>query len=176
MGEIPGAAGDANVPLVAALKDGTAEHSAIGARTETRIAWLTLAIGAGAAFIFFARGEKAWAGGIAMGAVLAWINFRWLARGLDSLVAASIGQGGQVVGQEGDSGDEPDIKKAQVKKAQVPVGTYFTALFRYALIGLSVYVIFVYLHVPLLSLLFGLCTLGAAAMAASVYEILRPAG
>jgi hypothetical protein len=60
-------------------------------------------------------------------------------------------------------------------KPQVPLATYFTALFRYALIGLCVYVIFVYLRVPLGSLIVGLCALGAAAIAASVYEILRPA-
>jgi len=42
------------------------------------------------------------------------------------------------------------------------------------LIGLIVYVIFIYLHVPLLSMLVGLCALGAAAILASVYEILRP--
>ena len=43
------------------------------------------------------------------------------------------------------------------------------------LIALIVYVIFVYLHIPLVSMLVGLCALGAAAIAASVYEIFRPA-
>jgi len=42
------------------------------------------------------------------------------------------------------------------------------------LIALSVYVIFKFLKVPLLSMVLGLCALGAATIAASVYEILRP--
>jgi hypothetical protein len=42
------------------------------------------------------------------------------------------------------------------------------------LIGLAVYVIFIVLKVPVLSMIAGLCALGAAAVAASVYEILRP--
>ena len=56
-------------------------------------------------------------------------------------------------------------------KPQVPLGTYFLALFRYALIALIVYVIFKVLNVPLVSMMLGLCALGAAAIAASVYEI-----
>jgi len=94
--------------------------------------------------------------GLAAGTALAWLNFRWLARGLDALVAASTAQEGR-------------------PKPQVPLSTYFTALFRYGLIALCVYVIFTYLHLPLASLLAGLCALGPAAIAASVYEILRPA-
>jgi hypothetical protein len=37
-----------------------------------------------------------------------------------------------------------------------------------------VYVIFKYLRVPLASMVVGMCALGAATIAASVYEILRP--
>jgi hypothetical protein len=127
-----------------------------GVQTERRIAWLTLAIGFAAALVFVLAGWASWATGIAIGAVLAWLNFRWLARGLDALVPAATAQEGR-------------------PKPQVPLSTYFIALFRYALIGLCVYGIFNYLHIPLGSLLAGLCALGAAAIAASVYEILRPA-
>jgi hypothetical protein len=127
-----------------------------GKQTERRIAWLTLALGFAAAVATALSGRKDWGIGIAAGTALAWLNFRWLARGLDALVPASTAQEGRA-------------------KPQVPLGAYFTALFRYALIALGVYVIFTYLHVPLGSLLMGLCALGAAAIAASVYEILRPA-
>jgi hypothetical protein len=127
-----------------------------GAHTERRISWMTLAIGIATAAAFLSAGRTPWAAGIAIGAGLAWFNFRWLARGLDALVLASTAQEGR-------------------PKPQVPLGTYFTALFRYALIGLCVYVIFVYLHVPLGSMVVGLCALGAATIAASLYEILRPA-
>jgi hypothetical protein len=117
---------------------------------------MTLAIGSATALSFLFAGRISWAAGIAIGAGLGWFNFRWLARGLDALVLASTVQEGR-------------------PNPQVPLGTYFTVLFRYALIGLCVYVIFVYLHVPLGSMVVGLCALGAAAIVASLYEILRPA-
>jgi len=47
--------------------------------------------------------------------------------------------------------------------------------FRYVLLALGVYAIFVYLHVPLVSIGLGLCALGAATIAASVWEVLKPA-
>lgn len=126
-----------------------------GARTERRIAWLTLLFGFGSAAISAFLHRKSWAAGLAIGTVLAWLNFRWLKRGLDALVLASKAQEGR-------------------EKPQVPLATYFTAVFRYGLLVLSVYVIFKYLDVPLGSMMVGLCALAAAAIAASVYEILHP--
>jgi len=67
---------------------------------------------------------------------LAWLNFRWLGRGLKSFLDA-------VAGTE-DLAERPGTAR-----------TYFTALFRYALIGVSVYVIFIYLHFPLVSIVLG---------------------
>jgi hypothetical protein len=129
---------------------------AAGSRTERRIAWLTPLIGLVAAAVAAVRHRWPWSAGLLIGAGLAWLNFRWLARGLDALVAASTAQSG-------------------APKPQVPVTTYFLAFFRYALIALIVYVNFKVLNVPLVSMVLGLCALGAATMAASVYEVLRPA-
>jgi Na+/proline symporter len=123
--------------------------------TEKWISHFTLLFGLLAAVpVAFFHGLH-WGAGILVGAILAWFNFRWLKQGLDALTAASTAQA-----------DHP--------KPQVPLGTYFTAAFRYGLIGLAVYVIFKYLNVPVLSMIVGLCALGAATMAVSVYEILRP--
>ncbi len=127
-----------------------------GAQTERRIGWLTFLFGFTAAAIVAALQRRAWAAGLAIGTVLAWLNFRWLKRALDALVLASTAQEGR-------------------EKPKVPLTTYLAALFRYGLLGLTVYVIFVYLHVPLGSMVLGLCALAAAAIAASVWEILRPA-
>jgi hypothetical protein len=124
-------------------------------RTEQRIAWLTLVIGLAAGAASALTGHWPWASGLMIGAVLAWLNFRWLRRGLDALVDASAAQAG-------------------APRPRVPVGTYFRALFRYALIALSVYVIFKVLRVPLASMVIGLCALAVAAIAASVYEIWHP--
>ncbi len=126
-----------------------------GAATERRIAWLTLLFGFAAAAILALLRQRSWATGLAVGTVLAWLNFRWLKRGLDALVLASEAQQGR-------------------EKTQVPLATYFIAIFRYGLLALVVYVIFKYLHVPLGSMVVGLCALAAATIAASVWEILRP--
>jgi len=126
-----------------------------GAATEQRIAWLTLLFGFAAAAILAQEHQRPWATGLAIGTVLAWLNFRWLKRGLDALVLASEAQQGR-------------------EKPQVPLATYFTAIFRYGLLALAVYVIFKYLHVPLGSMVVGLCALAAATIGASVWEILRP--
>jgi small-conductance mechanosensitive channel len=126
-----------------------------GVATERRIAWLTLLIGfVASAFLALTR-QRPWATGIAIGTVLAWLNFRWLKRGLDALVIASEAQQDR-------------------KKPQVPLATYFTAIFRYGLLALAVYVIFTYLHVPIGSMVVGLCALAAATLVASVWEILHP--
>jgi small-conductance mechanosensitive channel len=125
-----------------------------GERTERRIAWLTVLLGLTAALIVVLLRRWAWAGGLAIGTALAWLNFRWLRRGLDGLVAASIAQSG-------------------AEKPRVPSLTYALMILRYGLIALAVYVIFEVLKVPLLSMVLGLCALGAATIAASVYEILR---
>ena len=125
--------------------------------TERRISWLTLLIGLVSALPVALLRDRLWGAGLGIGAFLAWLNFRWLRRGLDALVAASTAQAGK-------------------EKPAVPLLSYFGMLFRYGLIALAVYVIFVYLRVPLASMVVGLCALGAATIAASVYEILRPAG
>ena len=122
---------------------------------ESWIARLTLVFGALAAIPVGVLRGVSWGSGIFVGAILAWLNFRWLRQGLDVLVAAAGAQAGQ-------------------PKPQVPLATYFTAAFRYGLIGIAVYVIFKYLNVPILSMILGLCALGAATIAVSVYEILRP--
>jgi hypothetical protein len=134
-------------------RPGETPDSPIGAVTERRIAWLTLLIGGLAAITALIIHRPLWSAGLTIGTILAWLNFRWLARGLDALVVQSTTQSG-------------------LEKPRVPVSSYFFAVFRYTLIALAVCAIFKFLYVPLLSMLLGLCALGAAAIAASVYEVL----
>ena len=136
-------------PQVAAAED------SLGLRTERRIGGLTLLIGALAAAVAALLHRFPWAAGLLIGTALAWLNFRWLGQGLDALVAAATAQSG-------------------VPKPRVPIGVYLRAMLRYALIGFTVYVIFEFLKVPLASMIFGLCALGAAVIAASLYEVVRP--
>jgi hypothetical protein len=128
----------------------------IGRETERRIGWLTLLFGFVATTVVAVLRFKLWAAGLAIGTALAWLNFRWLRRAADALLTVSTAQEGR-------------------EKPKVPLTTYLAALFRYGLLGLTVYVIFVYLHVPVGSMILGFCALAAAAIAASVWEILRPA-
>jgi len=134
----------------------SAADSQPAAVTERRISWLTLLIGLVAGLLVALLRDPLWGAGLGIGAALAWLNFRWLRRGLDTLVVASTAQAGK-------------------EKPAVPVLSYFGMVFRYGLIALAVYVIFECLRVPLVSMVVGLCALGAATVVASVYEILHPA-
>jgi len=133
----------------------SAIESPSGAVTERRISWLTLLIGLVAGLLVALLSDRLWGAGLGIGAALAWLNFRWLRRGLDALVSVSTAQAGK-------------------EKPVVPMASYSGMLFRYGLIAFAVYVIFIYLKVPLVSMVVGLCALGAATIAASVYEILHP--
>ncbi|MGB7844532.1 MAG: ATP synthase subunit I [Candidatus Acidiferrum sp.] len=124
---------------------------------EHLIAELTLAVGFVAAIFVGLFQGWVWGAGIGIGAVLAWLNFRWLKHAIGALSAAATAQSNQ-------------------QKARVPLGAYFLAMFRYALIAIAVYVIFKYLRVPILSMIAGLFALGAATLVACLYEILRPVG
>ena len=128
--------------------------SIVGAQTERRIAWLTLLFGFAAAATAAVLHNNLWASGLAIGTVLGWLNFRWLRRALDALVVVSIAQEGS-------------------EKPKVPVTAYVAVLLRYLLMGLTVYVIFIFLHVPFGSMILGFCALAAASIVASVWEILH---
>jgi hypothetical protein len=124
------------------------------ALTERRIARLTLALGAiaatGASFLFSIRIGA----GVLIGALLAWVNFRWLKSALDTVTRAATAQ-------------------AEPSKARVPMGSLLGLIGRYFLIAVSVCVIFIFFRIPILSMLVGLCALGAATIGASLYEVFQ---
>jgi small-conductance mechanosensitive channel len=124
-------------------------------KSESRISKLTLLLGALAAIALALLHNWRWAAGLFLGSFLAWCNFRWLKQAADALTEAATAQ-------------------AHQKKIRVPLATYLAALFRYGLIALAVYAIFRYLNVPVLSMVVGLCALGAATLVVSVHTILHP--
>ena len=130
---------------------GTAQYEL----TERRIARLTLALGAASSIAAAFRFSIRVGSGVMIGALLAWINFRWLERAMDSVAGASTAQ-------------------ANSPEARVPIGSYFGLFARYALIAAVVYVTFSALRIPVVSMLVGLCALGAAAIIASLMEVLSP--
>jgi hypothetical protein len=128
--------------------------AAVGERTVRRIVFLIPVLGMlGGAAVALWRGID-FAEGFVLGSGLAWLNFRWLRRGLEAITTAAAARG-------------------EVEKPNGQTGIYLAATFRYGLIGLAVYVIFTYLHLPVLSVVLGLCTLAIAVLAASVWEILQ---
>jgi len=141
-----------------------------GEHVLNRIAWLTLGFGFTSAIIAMLLHRVDWAEGLASGAVLGWLNFRWLRRGVLAIVRSASGIATR----------EPLAKSLENTENNsdtrgLDLSDVLLMLFRYGLLGLGVYVIFSYLHVPLVSIALGLCALGAAIMAASVWEVLKPA-
>jgi hypothetical protein len=90
--------------------------------------------------------------GVLIGAILAWVNFRWLERAMDAVTRASTAQ-------------------ANSLEAVVPISGYFGLFARYALIAVVVYVTFSFFRIPVLSMVVGLCALGAAAILATLMEV-----
>jgi hypothetical protein len=126
----------------------------VGERTVRRIAFLIPIFGVAGGLLAAVLHQLGWSEGVLLGSGLAWLNFRWLRRGIEAFTSATAGQAG-------------------AEKRRPSTATYLAALFRYALIGLAVYVIFAYLHVPLVSIALGLCAFAAATITASVWEILQ---
>jgi len=122
------------------------------ARFSRRLQGLTLLFGAAAAMAALFFKSRLHACGLAAGALLAWLNYRWLDQGLGALETAALAQ-------------------QRRPKPRVPLSVYVKFGGRYLLIGLAVYVIVFFFGVPLLAVLLGLLALGAAAMAEGLYEV-----
>ncbi len=115
--------------------------------------WLTVLLGAaGAVIAAFLKSPRVGIG-VAVGTLLAWLNYRWLDRGLGALITAAVEQQGS-------------------PKPRVPVGVWVRFGGRYLLIGLAVYVTVSYFGAPLLAVLLGLLALGAAAITEGLYELI----
>jgi hypothetical protein len=145
-----------------------------GEQVLNRIAALTLAVGFATAALALALHRPDWAKGLAGGAVLGWLNFRWLRRGIRAVVTAAMAQAWQSQREDAATGTESGTPAMDAKSPASQLGTFFALIFRYALVAFGVYVIFIYLHVPLVSIGLGLCALIAAIMTASVWEIVKP--
>lgn len=121
---------------------------------ERRIEYLALGIGAaGTAITWFAWGGKA-AAGFASGAILSWINFRWMKQGVGALARLSVAQAGS-------------------PRAQVPASVYLKFVGRYALLIVAAYAILRSFKPPAASLLAGFFTIIAAVLTEMVGQLFR---
>jgi hypothetical protein len=127
--------------------------SEIGIRASRRISRLTLILGFAAAIAVFALRSRPAGIGIAIGTILAWLNFRWLDQALVVLERQATAQEGRPA-------------------ARVPLQIYAKVAGRYVLMAAAIYVTVHYFAVPLVSLIVGLLALGAGAMVGSIYEVI----
>lgn len=122
------------------------------ARAQRRIARLTLSIGVVAAAVVALAGFWRWGAGILLGALLAWINFLWFEQGVGAVARVARAQAG-----------EP--------RPRISLWIWVKLFGRYGLIAVLLYTAWAIFRIPVVSMLAGLCALGAAVMAESVYEI-----
>ena len=124
-----------------------------GTAALRRIEWLTLALGgAGAAWAGWRWGGWGSAG-LAIGAAISWVNFRWLKGSVLAFGRAATAQAGS-----------PQVR--------VPVSAYIKFFARFALLLGILYVILTRSWLPMIPVLAGLFASAAAVVLALVFELL----
>jgi small-conductance mechanosensitive channel len=124
------------------------------AGASRRIALLALLIGLSASVVVFLAVSRRAGAGVAVGTALAWLGFRWLEQFADAIAAAASEQ------REGAA-------------ARVPTGVYIRMAVRYMLIALAIWVILRFFNLPIVSILVGLLSVGAGAMAEGIFELIK---
>ena len=123
-----------------------------GTATLRRIEWLTLGLAAlGTAW---AGRRWGWRGsvGLALGAALSWINFRWLKGSVQAFGRAATTQ----------AGADP---------VRVPLSAYVKFFGRFALLLVILYVILTHSWLPAMAVLAGIFAAPAATVLALVFEL-----
>lgn len=126
---------------------------AFGSATLRRIEWLTLALGAAGSVAAGWRWGWRGAVGLAIGAILSWLNFRWLK---GSVLA--FGRAATAAGEN-------------EQTARVPKSAYAKFFGRFALLLVAVYVILTRSVFPAVALLAGLFASAAAVVVGILWEL-----
>ncbi len=124
------------------------------AAAERRIEYLTLALGAAAAIAAAILWRPGAGGGVAAGAVLSWINYRWMRQGVGTLARLSTAQSG-------------------AEQPRVPRSVYFKFLGRYALLIVAAYAILHGFSLPAVSFVCGLFAVAAAVIVEMIAQLFR---
>jgi ATP synthase I subunit len=130
------------------------DNAAFYAAAERRIEYLTVAIGAAVAIGVAIFWNWRAGVGVACGAALSWINYRWMKQGVGTLARLSTAQAG-------------------TEKAHVPPSVYLKFLGRYALLIVVAYAILRGFKLPAASLLAGLFAVIAAVIVELVGQLFR---
>jgi hypothetical protein len=124
------------------------------AAAERRIEYLTIAIGVIASLAVAVHWGMKSGAGLGAGAVLSWINYRWMKQGVNALAKLSTAQAG-------------------AEKARVPPSVYFKFIGRYALLIVVAYVILRGFSLPAASVLAGLFVVVAAVIVELIGQLFR---
>jgi small-conductance mechanosensitive channel len=124
------------------------------AASERRIEYLTIAIGALATIAATVLWNWRAGAAVASGAILSWINYRWLKQGIATLARLSTAQAG-------------------AEKARVPPTVYLKFLGRYALLIVAAYAILRGFKLPAASLLAGFFAVIAAVILELIGQLFR---
>ncbi len=129
-----------------------AEPDSFYRAAERRIEWLTLGLGLAGAL--FAGAKWGWrpGAGVAVGAILTWLNFRLLKQGVAALVKISTTQAGS-------------------EQARVPLSVYVQFFGGFALLLVVVYVILSRSLLPMVAVLSGLFAVVAAIMIEVLFQL-----
>lgn len=124
------------------------------AAAERRIEYLTVAIGIIASVAVAIHWGVKFGAGLAAGAALSWINYRWMKQGVNALAKLSTAQAG-------------------AEKARVPPSVYFKFIGRYALLIVVAYVILRGFSLPAASVLAGFFVVVAAVIVELIGQLFR---
>ncbi len=127
------------------------------AAAERRIEYWTLGLGAAAALVTALRWDWRAALGVAIGAVLGWVNYRWLRQGVATLARLATAQAGAPA---------PRVRKT----------VYLKFFGRYVLLIGIVYVILSRSWLPAMAVLAGFSTLIAAVVLEVCVQLFRREG
>jgi hypothetical protein len=131
-----------------------AEDESFYAAAERRIEHFTLAIGAIASIATGIFWNLKAGAGVAAGALLSWINYRWLKQGINALARLSTEQAG-------------------AEKPRVPASVYLKFLGRYALLIVAAYAILRGFSLPAPSFMAGLFAVVAAVLVEMTVQLFR---
>jgi hypothetical protein len=131
---------------------------AFGGATLRRIEWLTLALGAAGSVAAGWRWGWRGAVGLAIGAILSWINFRWLKGSVLAFGRAATSATAVTASES-------------VQAARVPKSAYAKFFGRFALLLVAVYVILTHSVLPAISVLAGLFASAAAVVLGLMWEL-----
>ena len=121
---------------------------------ERRIEFVTVGLGTGVSLVAGIRWGCRAAAGVALGAALAWVNYRWLKQGVGALAQLFAAQAGAA-------------------EVRIPKRVFVKFLGRFALLIAVVYVILSRSWLPAAAVLVGLFSLVAAVLIEVVLQLLR---